>query len=341
MRIVTLSKDKLQPFLESTRAFGELHAPLRRGEESCAFGRVDNVADIQVGCLRTILPPKKYFMPPEQTMFSFSPQGYQAVHEEAGKRYVLFGLHPCDIHGLKILDLVFSGKYTDPYYFERHKHVAIIGLDCIPDQYCFCNSMGTSYAEDGFDLFFNDIGTEYLVMVGTSLGDDMVNARADLFGEVGEKAKEEFKRRANARREHFTVEVETWGLPEIIDLEYESPLWQEAGEKCLGCGACSMVCPTCYCYDVLDLLELDARKGVRKRRWDSCLFKDYALVAGGHNFRKERSSRVKNRFFHKQRGFVAEYGRPACTGCGRCIVDCPADINLIELITKLRSHSYV
>ncbi|MDZ7337114.1 MAG: 4Fe-4S dicluster domain-containing protein [candidate division KSB1 bacterium] len=341
MRIVTLPKDNLVPFLESTKAFGELHAPLRRGEESCALGKVDNAADIQVGCLRTILPPKKYFMPQEQTMFSFSPEGYEPVAEEAGKRYVLFGLHPCDIHGLKILDLVFSGKYTDPYFFERRKHVAIIGLDCIPDEYCFCDSMGTSFAEDGFDLFLNDIGDRYLVMVGTSLGDDMVNASARLFGEVDEAAKEEFKRRSNTRREHFAVEVETWGLPEIFDMEYESPLWREAGERCLSCGACSMVCPTCYCYDVLDLLELNAEKGVRKRRWDSCLFKDYALVAGGHNFRKERSSRVKNRFFHKQRGFVAEYGRPACTGCGRCIVDCPAQINIVELITKLRSYSHV
>jgi sulfhydrogenase subunit beta (sulfur reductase) len=126
-----------------------------------------------------------------------------------------------------------------------------------------------------------------------------------------------------------------------MDLEYENEIWREIGEKCLGCGTCSMVCPTCYCYAVFDDLNLDADSGQRKRRWDSCLFKDYALVAGGHNFRAECSSRVKNRYFHKQRGFVRQYGRPSCVGCGRCIVYCPAGVDILEIVRKLRSETRV
>jgi sulfhydrogenase subunit beta (sulfur reductase) len=102
-----------------------------------------------------------------------------------------------------------------------------------------------------------------------------------------------------------------------------------------------MVCPTCYCYAVFDELNLDANSGQRKRRWDSCLFKDYALVAGGHNFRAKRSSRVKNRYFHKQRGFVSQYGRPSCVGCGRCKAYCPAGVDILEVVQKLRSENHV
>ena len=101
-----------------------------------------------------------------------------------------------------------------------------------------------------------------------------------------------------------------------------------------------MVCPTCYCYDVYDELNLDQVSGQRKRMWDSCLRKEHALVAGGENFREHRSDRVKFRYYHKQRGFVAEYGRPSCVGCGRCIVACPAKIDIVEVIQKIRGEDH-
>ena len=97
-----------------------------------------------------------------------------------------------------------------------------------------------------------------------------------------------------------------------------------------------MVCPTCYCYDVADDVELGSRNGGRSRSWDSCLFSTHALVAGGENFREGRASRVKFRYYHKQRGFVAEYGRPSCVGCGRCISACPVKIDISEVISQLR-----
>jgi sulfhydrogenase subunit beta (sulfur reductase) len=341
MRMVKLAKRNLNDFIAKLDPFGDLHAPVTRRDGSLVYSRIESPEQITLQYTRTILPPKKYFTKPVDTMFTFSPaEGYEAAPDEATKRTVLFGIHPCDIHGIKILDLVFGGRYRDEFYFARRRNTAIIGIDCIPDEHCFCRSTGTDFTEDGFDLFFSDTGTSYLVRVGTSLGDDMVLAASSLFGEVRDAEKEAYKRRSSQRIRAFETEIHLEDLPEIMDLEYESGMWEDLGKKCLSCGSCSMVCPTCYCYDVLDELDLDAESGRRLRRWDSCLFKDYALVAGGHDFRPDRGARIKNRYFHKQRGFVAQYGRPSCVGCGRCIVACPAGISIVDVITRVRSGAH-
>lgn len=340
MKIVKLPKENLVEFIGRLSLFGEIHAPTKRGERSFVFAPVRDLSEIELNYTRTILPLKKYFFKHIDIMFNFcAEKGYEVPAEEPHKKYVIFGVHPCDIHGLKILDLVLDGRYVDSYYFARRNNAAIIGLDCIPDELCFCRSTGTDFIDTGFDLFLSDIDNSYLVRVGTSIGDDMVTAADSLFQEVEKDDREKYKTKSIQRRERFQTEIQLQDLPEIMDLEYESQVWQEVGEECLSCGTCSMVCPTCYCYAVFDELNLDASSGQRKRRWDSCLFKDYALVAGGHNFRAERSSRVKNRYFHKQRGFVSQYGRPSCVGCGRCKAYCPAGIDIVEVVTKLRSEA--
>jgi sulfhydrogenase subunit beta (sulfur reductase) len=339
MKILKLAKENLDLFVAVLPAFGEVYAPIKRGK-GFVFERPSMWSDVQMKYTRTMLPPKKLLLPPRETTFTFDPEkGYQDRLAEASKPMVLFGVHAYDIYGLNILDRVFAqAKYPDPYYIARRKNTAIIGVDFVPDDKHLASSMNADFVDSGFDLFLSDIGNDYLVLVGTSRGDDMVVMSNCLMQTPTDADFDEYKNRSKIRRDSYKVHLELEDLPEILEMEYHSEVWEEMGKRCLSCGSCSMVCPTCYCFDVNDEVELGSRKGQRIRSWDSCLLRTHALVAGGENFRGERSSRVKFRYYHKQRGFVAEYGRPSCVGCGRCVDVCPVDINIISVIQSIRGE---
>ncbi len=336
MKVLRLPKDKLDLFASVLQQFGEVHAPVEQNGKY-AFRRLARWSDIRLDYKRTILPPKKYCLPAKDTLFQYREgEGYVACDPASERRIILFGVHTCDIYGINILEQVFSGAYNDPYFQARRRNIAVIGIDCTPDEHCFCRSMRADFVERGFDLFFQDLGDRYQVLVGTALGDDMALATGALFEPVTQEDLDEYKRRSTAKRQAFQLHVEIRDLAEIFEMEYTSSLWSKIGDRCLSCGSCSLVCPTCYCFDVADEVELGARSGSRSRRWDSCLFLAHAQVAGGENFRRARASRLKFRYYHKQRGFVAEYGRPSCVGCGRCISTCPVKIDVTEVISQLR-----
>jgi sulfhydrogenase subunit beta (sulfur reductase) len=340
MKILKLPKEHLDLFVSVLPAFGEVYAPVRRGKGH-VFDRPARWSDVDLAYARTMLPPRKLFLPPREVTFFFDPRtGYSDLVAEAAQPRVLFGVHAYDILGLNILDRVFAqGAFPDPYYVARRRHTAIIGIDVHPDDKHFAASMGADFVDSGFDLFFSDLDDDYLVLVGTSRGHDMVTMSECLLEEATAEDIGEYKRRSTNRRATYQTHVELADFAEILEMEYSSRVWDALGDRCLSCGACSMVCPTCYCFDVADEVDLGSRAGRRIRTWDSCLFKSHAAVAGGENFRKTRASRVKFRFYHKQRGFVAEYGRPSCVGCGRCAVACPAGIDIVGVIRMIRGQT--
>jgi len=339
MKILKIPKANLDLFVSVLPAFGDVYAPVKRGK-GYAFDRPLRWFDVQMNYPRTILPPKKFMLPPREATFAFDPaKGFQDLLADAARQLVLFGVHAYDIFGLNILDRVFAqGRYSDPYYVTRRKATTIIGVDFEPDERHFARSMNADFVDSGFDLFLSDIGEEYLVLVGTSRGDDIVVLSSSLLETPTETDFDEYKRRSGLRRAAYRTRLELGDLPEILEMEYHSEVWDEMGERCLSCGSCSMVCPTCYCFDINDEVELGSRAGTRIRSWDSCLFKTHALVAGGENFRSQRASRIKFRYYHKQRGFVAEYGRPSCVGCGRCSEACPARIDIQTVIETIRGE---
>ncbi len=336
MKILRLAKEKVDLFAAVVQQFGEVHAPVEQ-DGKFVFKKLTRWSDARLDYSRSILPPKKYFLPPKQSLFRYNPaKGFVPNTEGLDNRIILFGVHACDVYALNILDQVFGGKYNDPYYQTRRKNTVIIGVDCTPDEQCFCRSMRADFVDHGFDLFLFDMGDHYQTHVGTALGDDITIAAGRLLEPLDASEIDNYKRRSIAKRKAFRLDVEIRDLPEIFEMEYYSDMWNELGKRCLSCGACSMVCPTCYCYDVVDDVELGSRAGSRSRLWDSCLFSSHAIVASGENFREARASRVKFRFYHKQGRFVVEYGRPSCVGCGRCVSACPAHIDMIEVVDRLR-----
>lgn len=336
-----LSKGRLGDFLVAVGQLGELHAPLKREGSLPAFGKVNDaksdLSNILTDYVRTQLPLKKYLFAPEQELYRFSPEeGYVPVDLESSRK-VIFGVHPCDIRSLGLLDRVFLEDYHDRRYDEARRDLVIIGISCVPDENCFCNCTGNEDVSEGYDLFLTDIGDAYFVRVGTSAGEDIVRS-SRAFEEVTPSAVAAFKAANLDRASRFVHGFDIMELPVLMPIEYWSGVWEEIGGKCLNCGGCSLVCPTCYCYDVYDSLNLDARTGKRIRRWDSCNYRDFALVAGGHNFRPDAATRLKMRYVHKHVTFVEEYGRSACVGCGRCIVTCPANISITDVVAKLRGE---
>jgi sulfhydrogenase subunit beta (sulfur reductase) len=337
LRILKLKKRDLKKFLESTSSFGELWAPVKKGERY-SYQKV-SVKDVDPDAGRTILPLKKFMVPQRFTMFKYDQEGYQELLSDIKDR-VVFGAHSCDIAGLNILDKLFKETYPDPYYIQRRKKTAIIGISCTPDKFCFCDETGTDSVDEGFDLFLSEVGSDfYLAWVGSSLGDDLTRNAEGLFDEnVSQEDIQKFTDWKEEREKAFKLDIDLTAMPSIYELSLNNKVWEKIGDRCLACGSCSMVCPTCNCYNVTDTVALKEIQGTRDRAWDACTLCEYSLVAGGLNFRATKADRLKLWYTHKLEAFVGAYGKPSCVGCGRCLTNCPVDINVYTVAKTLRGE---
>lgn len=331
-----MNSASIPAFYEGLKSRGTLWAPVEREKGVFSLEIIDDVSRARPDALRTILPFKKLLLKPRFTMIE-QREGEPAVDSRAPEQawQIYLGAHACDIHALKILDLLYLTDYFDPYYEKKRENLLVIGYGCMPDEKCFCQSMGTSTADDGFDLFLTHMGESCLVTVGTARGDDIVRAHRDLFESATPEDIHTYMLRLKERRAAFQLHLDITDLPYVLEMKKDSPVWDELAKKCLTCGSCSMVCPTCSCFNVVDGIPEEGLRA-RYRLWDSCLYHDYALVAGGHNFRSDRADRVKNRYYHKQEAFVREFGMPSCVGCGRCIENCPTGIHVVDVFNYVR-----
>ncbi len=328
-----LAQSDLRDLIASLAKTRSVIGPVPKGKDH-VFCEVKDPAKVDLSYQTTILPPKKSLNKPLEVLFSFKDGAIS--HEEDATPQVLFGVHPCDLRAIGILDTVFRRDFPDPYFVTRKENTAIVALNCgTVGENCFCLSMGTGPSvKDPSDLLLTPVGDEYVLEVGSAKGAELV---AELRFEPASTGILQDKSRAlEETRRHFKKRVDTQGIRAVMEENFRHPVWDELMKDCLGCGSCTMVCPTCFCYNVVDRLDLSLKSGRREREWDSCMLLEYAEVALGANFRKDRDARVKQRMYHKLAYYEPQFGTLGCVGCGRCVSTCIKKIDITDVAARLR-----
>ncbi len=252
------------------------------------------------------------------------------------KKYAFIGVRGCDLRALEILDDVFINKnqHPDIYYEGLRENLFILAVNCtVPADTCFCTSMGTGpYAEDGYDLSITELSEGLLMRSASSLGDEILESLEGRKPYTEEL--EEEKRLIENARLRIKRQMETEDLPQKLLCRVEHPSWEDVAQRCLACGSCTMVCPTCFCYEVIDDINIDGSENVRFRQWDSCFREEFSAIHGVP-LRQSIKARYRQWLMHKFSYWMGQFGRLGCVGCGRCIAWCPVGIDITEELKRI------
>lgn len=302
------------------------------------FDVIENVADLALLYPTTILPPKKYLVPQKEVLLNYHLDGGRLETAALPPPTVILGVHTCDLHALKLFDRIFSQGFTDQHYQAHRENVTLVSIECLTacSANSFCRDMGTASATDGFDLHMVDLGNAYAFTVGSDKGDDLFKGFHPVFDAMDSDL-ELIHETLQDKWQHFPYRLnfDVHEMPELLHASFNDTIWDELGQQCLACGSCTQVCPTCYCFDVTDEVDLLLAEGQRVRRWDSCQIHEFAMVAGGHNFRERLAARQRHRFMRKGKYQKDAYGIVGCVGCGRCARACLAHIAPAAVFNEL------
>lgn len=266
--------------------------------------------------------------------------GDVAIVEALDERLPLavVGARPCEVAALGVLDRVLiEGEHRDTRYAERRENAFVAVVECLrPAATCFCDSMDTGpQIDSGFDLALteldDDLGHRFMVRVGSARGVVALEGVAFAFA----SALDTWERDAmlEGARRQMSRHLDTDGLAEVLSRNLEHPRWAEVAERCLSCGNCTLVCPTCFCSDVRDATDLDGDV-IRQRTWASCFSIDHSYLHGGA-VRPTTQSRYRQWMTHKLSSWWDQFDTTGCVGCGRCIAWCPVGIDITEEATAI------
>jgi ferredoxin len=290
---------------------------------------------------------KRYLEPPSEVCWRGrrADGGFEDLTTPAGRRrYAFVGLRPCDLAALLVKDRVYEvGSGAGSGYHSRREGSFLVVVNCAsPSGTCFCSSMGTGpRTGPGFDLALTElIGDghhEFLVEIGSEEGAGVAECVSHRPAEPADReAAAALLREAEARMGRH---LQTEGLKECLERSYEDPHWDEVAKRCLTCGNCTMVCPTCFCATMEDTGDLAGTVTERRRVWDSCFNIEFSYVHGG-SVRTSGGARYRHWITHKLATWHDQFGVSGCVGCGRCITWCPAGIDITaEAAAVLRSRA--
>ncbi len=341
MTFRTIEKKNFSTFVDRLIQAMEVVGVREKVKGKYEFAPLESSSQLCLDYDVTVLPPKKYFLPPRETLLRFKTGATVSCEPVIeAKPLAVIGVHPYDLKAIAQLDRIFADANLDEHYNRRRQAITLIGVDikrASPN--AFCTSMNSATVQEGFDLHLTDIGPSYLVAVGSDKGQKLLDTYATSKAATPEEIRQ--REAIQERIPHvFSLNAITTPYADIAQLlsaHSESKLFDELAEKCFSCGSCNLVCPTCYCFDVQDDLALNLMDGERFRMWDGCLLSDFAKVASGENFREDRSERIRHRLLRKGKYIYEKYGVHGCVGCGRCASACLPDIaNPVEILNRLK-----
>lgn len=285
------------------------------------YGEVSTVEEIEFE-KKAQFSYKEVLLPIRQTLFFFTEK--ECKEPDVDEKKILIFLRSCDMHSLiRIDDIYLRNGFVDPYYKKLRDKAKFVLIGCEKSfESCFCVDMGTNKS-DNYDAYLKVVGNEALIDVKD---EELLKVFSDMD-----------KKEENVTPD-FVTETETRvNIPENLDLRItKSEMWDEYNDRCIACGRCNFVCPTCTCFTMQDIFYKDnAKNGERRRVWASCHVDGYTDMAGGHSFRNSKGERMRFKVMHKVYDYKKRWGYNMCVGCGRCDDICPEYISFSSTINKL------
>ena len=329
-----ISKDKLSSLFAAISERTPLYMPIMKNGQS-DFRLWNDGDEYCESELKTAKSAKDLFFPQSENIISFKRQDgrFSVETNEKFDRFVLFGVRGCDLKGIEVLDKVFLAQPVDEFYAAKRESGVIITMACSkPEETCFCHTFGIDASNPGGDVTTWYDENELYWQANTDKGSELTKELSGVLTECGDGENEKIKSDISAKLESLPLHdlgLDGWGESAVKE-RFESDIWKKLSESCLGCGACTFVCPTCQCYDIRDY---DTGHGVKRYRcWDSCMYNDFTMMAHGTP-RPTQMQRFRQRFMHKLAYFPDNNdGEFSCVGCGRCIKKCPSKLNIVKVI---------
>lgn len=352
MRTRLIQKDDLLNLVDELRKEHEVYAPFYGRDRDTYFDRVTdaNRDAVQIHLPNPYYPPKRYVFPHIQKLFTIRTDEHPTIEPmKEGKKQAVFGIRSCDVAGIFHLDRFYLGNtFKDNYYEEFRNRTFLVNVVCSDatvdvddDCFCVCADTGPA-ARENFDLqlmdMHNDRG-EVMAVAGSPRGEALfalpfftkakpehVTRRREILSEV---------------RKRFKLATSWYSAATrfITQGEITEETWKKVGDRCLECGGCSYVCPTCTCFTVTDR-TIGPNETERVRMWDACALSGFTRMAGGHNPRRAVHDRRNRRFFRKLGYyFIQRELMPSCVGCGRCVSVCHGDVGMPHVVEILRRET--
>jgi formate hydrogenlyase subunit 6/NADH:ubiquinone oxidoreductase subunit I len=327
--------------LDSIRNISELPIGWALEQKAGSSHLVRTHATDYFGC--TVGPHswKRYLFPPHIDLLTAQRNGEGWTFEppqDDSPPFAFIGVRSCDLHAISIQDDVFvNGAVSDPHYAYRRVRAFILAVNCnAAAPICFCTSMKTGpRVPAGFDLALTELPESFVIEIGSEAGS---NALAGVDWQPASAFDQGRVTQITQRTERqIQRQVTTSDMQQLLYDRIDHPYWDSIAARCLSCGNCTMVCPTCFCSTVEDHSDLSGTNTSRTRVWDSCFILDFSHVHGG-NSRPTIKSRYRQWMTHKLAAWIDQFGRSGCVGCGRCIAWCPVGIDITEELSTLRSQ---